>query len=206
MAQSVIAGDETEAVKLAKEAVKQDLNLKEVLDKGFTKGIRQVGKLWEEGEYFMPESMRIAEVMKDDMNIILPKIRKKNLDTGLGRVVIGTVEGDIHDIGKTIVATILSANGFEVEDLGADVKLELFIDKVKEGGVAVVCMSALLTTTMTGQKIVIEMLKEENIRDKVKVVVGGAPVDNWWAEEIGADGYGEDAVSAVDVVKKLLAI
>jgi len=205
MAISVISGEETEAVELAKEAISRDLNLKEVLDRGFTKGIKEVGKLWEEGEYFLPELMRSAEVMKAAMGIILPNIQRKKQDSGLGKVIIGTVEGDIHDIGKTIVATILSANGFQVEDLGADVKLGSFIERINESDIDVVCMSSLLTTTMTGQKAVIEKLKEEKIRDKVKVVVGGAPVDQKWAEEIGADGYGEDAISAVEVIKKLLS-
>jgi len=205
MAISVISGEETEAVELAKEAISRDLNLKEVLDRGFTKGIKEVGKLWEEGEYFLPELMRSAEVMKAAMGVILPNIQRKKQDSGLGKVIIGTVEGDIHDIGKTIVATILSANGFQVEDLGADVKLGSFIERINERDIDVVCMSSLLTTTMTGQKAVIEKLKEEKLRDKVKVVVGGAPVDQKWAEEIGADGYGEDAISAVEVIKKLLS-
>jgi len=205
MAISVISGEETEAVELAKEAISRDLNLKEVLDRGFTKGIKEVGKLWEEGEYFLPELMRSAEVMKAAMGVILPNIQRKKQDSGLGKVIIGTVEGDIHDIGKTIVATILSANGFQVEDLGADVKLGSFIERINERDIDVVCMSSLLTTTMTGQKAVIEKLKEEKLRDKVKVVVGGAPVDQKWAEEIGADGYGEDAISAVEVIKRLLS-
>ena len=205
MAQSVILGEKKEAVELAKEAVNKNMDLNKALDRGFVEGIRKVGKLWEDGEYFLPELMRSAEVMKAAMAIILPKIRTKKHTLGLGKVIIGTVEGDIHDIGKTIVATLLSANGFEVEDIGADVRLEVFIKKVKEGGVSVVCMSSLLTTTMTGQKVVIEMLEKENIRDRVKVVVGGAPVDERWAKEIGADGYGDDAISAVEIIKKLLS-
>jgi corrinoid protein of di/trimethylamine methyltransferase len=205
MAASIVLGDEREAVRLAKEATTKDLDLKEVLDKGFSKGIREVGKLWENGDYFLPELMRSAEVMKAAMKIILPKIKNKKQASDSGRIIIGTVEGDIHDIGKTIVATILSANGFDVMDIGADVKLEVFVEKAKEECADVICMSALLTTTMTGQKDVIEMLKKENIRDNIKVVIGGAPVDEKWAMNIGADGYGEDAVSAVNIIQKLLS-
>lgn len=177
----------------------------EVIENGFTKGIEKVGVLWEEGEYFLPELMRGAEVMKAAMDELMPHMAKDQMSqTRLGKIVIGTVAGDIHDIGKTIIATMLMANGFEVEDLGADVPHKSFIQKTKEENVDIICLSALLTTTMAGQKTIIEMLRDEGVRESVKVVVGGAPVNEDWAKEIGADGYGENAIAAVSIVKELL--
>ena len=205
MAQTVVNGELEHALELAKSAVDQDLNLVEVIENGFSKGIEKVGVLWEEGEYFLPELMRGAEVMKTAMDVLMPHIAKdQKSQTRLGRIIIGTVAGDIPDIGKTIIATMLMANGFEVEDLGADVPLESFVKKTKEENVDIICLSALLTTTMAGQKTIIEMLRDEGVRESVKVVVGGAPVNEDWAKEIGADGYGENAIAAVSIVKELL--
>ncbi|MFQ6110363.1 MAG: cobalamin-dependent protein, partial [Candidatus Aminicenantales bacterium] len=141
---------------------------------------------------------------KTAMDILQPELVKAQIETkSLGKVVIGTVEGDIHDIGKNLVSSMLAANGFKVVDLGADVKLEAFIEKAQEVNADFICLSALLTTTMLGQKKLIEMLKEKNLYGRFKVMVGGAPVNRQWAEEIGADGYGENAISAVKEAKKL---
>jgi len=201
---AVIECNKEEAEALAKKAVEEKLDLNEVVEKGYVPGIQKVGNLWENGEYFLPELITAAECMKAAMDVLQPELGKAHIETkSFGKVVIGTVEGDIHDIGKNLVSSILSANGFEVVDLGADVKLEKFIDKAQEVKADFICLSALLTTTMLGQKKVLDMLKEKNLYGQFKVMVGGAPVNRQWAEKIGADGYGENAISAVKEAKKL---
>jgi trimethylamine corrinoid protein len=142
--------------------------------------------------------------MKAAMARLDPELKKQSLSSHMGgRVVIGTVEGDIHDIGKNLVASMLQAGGFEVYDLGADVKLERFIEKAEEVGAGMICLSALLTTTMTNQRRLLGLLKDRGLRDKYRVLVGGAPASRKWAEEIGADGYAENAVAAVKLAKSL---
>lgn len=205
MEKAIIEGDKEEAESLAKEAVKENLDLNEVIEKGCVPGIQKVGDLWEKGEYFLPELITSAECMKAAMKVFKPELKKANIETrSYGKIVIGTVEGDIHDIGKNLVASMLSANGFEVIDLGADVKLEKFIEKSEAENADFICLSALLTTTMLGQKKAIEMLKEKNLFGRFKVLVGGAPVNQKWANDIGADGYAENAMIAVKAVKKLI--
>lgn len=205
MEESVIEGKKGEAERLAREALDRKMDLNEVIEKGYVPGIQKVGKLWESGEYFLPELVTSAECMKAAMAIIEPELRKekKNIKS-IGKVVIGTVQGDIHDIGKNLVSSMLSANGFEVVDLGADVRLESFIESAEQESADFICLSALLTTTMAGQKRLIDMLKERNMYGRFKVLVGGAPVSQRWAEEIGADGYAENAVAAVKVAKDLM--
>lgn len=204
MKEAIIKGDSSETEALAREAIRRELDLNEAIEKGFVPGIRRVGQLWEEGEYFLPELITSAECMKKAMAILQPELKKKVKHQGeRDRIVIGTVEGDIHDIGKNLVASLLQANGYEVIDLGADVKLEKFINTALEKEAKFICLSALLTTTMTGQQRVIQLLKERNLRSRFKVIVGGAPVTEKWAASIGADGYGENAIDAVRVVQKL---
>lgn len=206
MAQAIIEGNQEEAVRLAQEALQAKLDPAEVIEKGYVPGIQKVGELWEKGEYFLPELITSSEAMKAAMTVLEPEIKKQKKGlTVKGRIVIGTVEGDIHDIGKNIVASMLQASGFEVYDLGADVKLEKFIDKAEEVKADIIGLSALLTTTMIGQKKLIELLKERQIREQYKVIVGGAPVTAEWAKSIGADGYAENAVAAVRLVNELLA-
>ncbi|MHA1345447.1 MAG: corrinoid protein [Candidatus Heimdallarchaeaceae archaeon] len=200
---AILNGDITLAESLAENAISENLELNPVIDQ-FSEAIREAGDLFEEGEFFLPELMRSAEAMKAAMTILEPKIKEGKGDRFLGKVVIGTIEGDIHDIGKTLVAAIMSAEGFEVFDLGADVPVDTFIDKAEEEGAQLICISALLTTTMVGQKKLIDNLKQRNIRDKYKVLIGGAPVSRKWVEEIGADGSAENAVSAVKLARKLL--
>lgn len=205
MKKAMIDGDKEEAKSLAQEAVKENLDLNEVIEKGYVPGIQKVGDLWERGEYFLPELITSAECMKAAMEVLQPELDKANIETkSLGKIVIGTVEGDIHDIGKNLVASMLTANGFEVIDLGGDVKLEKFIEKAEAENADFICLSALLTTTMLGQKKVIEMLKEKNLSGRFKVLVGGAPVNQKWADDIRADGYAENAMVAVKAVKKLI--
>jgi trimethylamine corrinoid protein len=201
---AIMEGNKNEAVQLAQQAISEKMDLNEVLEKGYISGIQEVGQLWEKGEYFLPELITSAECMKAAMEIMQPELEKAQIDVrSAGKIVIGTVEGDIHDIGKNLVASVLSANGFDVVDLGADVKLERFIEKAEEVDANLICLSALLTTTMTGQKKLIELLKEKGLYGRFKVMVGGAPVNQKWADDIGAHGYSENALTAVDTAKKL---
>jgi trimethylamine corrinoid protein len=203
---AIVEGNKEEAVQLAQRATAEKMDLNAVIEKGYIPGIQKVGQMWEEGEYFLPELIRSAECMKAAMKILQPELEKAQIQMrSAGTIVIGTVEGDIHDIGKNLVSSILSANGFDVVDLGADVKLETFIEKAEEVNADIICLSALLTTTMTGQKRLIELLKEKGLYGRYKVMVGGAPVNQKWAEDIGADGYSENALTAVGAAKKLAA-
>jgi trimethylamine corrinoid protein len=205
MARAIVTGEKDRAVGLAGEAVQAGLDLLEVIDKGYVRGIQEVGELWEKGEYFLPELISSAECMKAAMAVLQPELRKAQIDApSKGRVIIGTVEGDIHDIGKNLVASMLQAYGFEIHDLGADVKLERFIEKAEKTQADFICVSALLTTTMLGQKRLIEKLKAENMTGRFKVLVGGAPVTQKWAADIGADGYAENALAAVRLAMRLM--
>ncbi len=203
MAQVIVEGKKEEAVSLAQQALKSGIPPLEAMN-AFTKGIRIVGEKYENGEFFLPELIMGGEGMKEALKILESEINRRGEKRETpGKVIIGTVEGDIHDIGKTIVASMLSANGFEVFDLGTDVTADAFIAKIKEVGANILGLSALLTTTMSNQVKTIKALSSEGLRDKVKVIVGGAPTSQSWAEEIGADGYGENAIEAVRVAKQL---
>jgi trimethylamine corrinoid protein len=205
MAQSIIDGNKDEAEALAKKAVEERLNLNEVIESGYVPGIQKVGQLWEDGEYFLPELITSAECMKAAMGVLQPELEKSKIETlSLGRIVIGTIEGDIHDIGKNLVASMLSANGFDVIDLGADVKIDTFLEKAEELEADLICLSALLTTTMLGQKRLIEELEEKGLEGRYIVMVGGAPVNQKWADNIRANGYAENAMTAVRVAKTLV--
>jgi trimethylamine corrinoid protein len=202
---AIVEGNKDQAAQLAQRAISEKMDLNEVIEEGYISGIQKVGQLWEEGEYFLPELITSAECMKAAMKIMQPELEKAQIDVrSAGKIVIGTVEGDIHDIGKNLVASILSANGFDVVDLGSDVKLETFIERAEEVNADLICLSALLTTTMTGQKKLVEFLKEKGLCGRFKVMVGGAPVNQKWADDIGADGYSENALTAVGAAKKLM--
>jgi len=204
MNEAIVAGDKAAAVALAAEAVRSGADLLEVIEKGFVTGLQKVGELWEQGDYFLPELISSAEAMKAAMAVLEPELDRNKIEAPTsGKVVIGTVEGDIHDIGKNLVASMLQAGGFEIFDLGADVKLERFIEKAEAEGARIICLSALLTTTMTNQKRFIGLLRDRGLRDKYKVLVGGAPASRKWADEIGADGYAENAVAAVKLVRAI---
>ncbi len=204
MAQAIVEGYRQAAEALAKEALARNLDLHEVVEKGYIPGIQKVGDLWERGDYFLPELITSAECMKAAMAVLRPALERARIaDVSLGKVVIGTIEGDIHDIGKNLVASMLSANGFEVSDLGADVKLERFIQSALDMKADFICLSALLTTTMLGQRRFMELLTERGLRSQFKVLVGGAPVNQKWADSIGADGYAENAPAAVKLAKSL---
>jgi corrinoid protein of di/trimethylamine methyltransferase len=196
--------DEDKALELANKAINEDMELLKVIEKGYSEGIRKIGDLFDEGEFFLPELMLGGKIVQKALDILLPHLKEGEKVSSSGTVVIGTIEGDIHSIGKTIVATMLSANGFDVYDLGADVPVEKFIDAALEKKADVVGISALLTITMVGQKKVMERMKERGIRDKFKVIIGGAPVSSEWAEESGADGYADNAIEAVKLIKKII--
>jgi len=203
--QAVIESDAETIPVLTEKAIKEGFEPLDIIDKALVVGMQVVGEKYESGEYFLPHLIISASGMKKSMEILKPHLQSRNqVIKKAGTVVIGTVQGDIHEIGKTLVATILSANGFEVHDLGVDVSIDKFIEAVREHNANVVGLSALLTTTMTVQRDIIEALKEHGLRDKVKVIIGGAPVNKDWADKIGADGFADDAMRAVAVLKDLL--
>jgi len=204
LAQAVIDGEPEDAAELAREALDQGLDPLVCINEGLTPGINRVGELFESGEYFLPDLIIGGEAMKAALAVLEPALTGDQERQVLGRVVLGTVEGDLHEIGKTLVGTMLTANGFQVTDIGIDKPAADFVAAVKETNANLVGASALLTTTMLQQQKIIEALKEAGLRDQVKVMVGGAPVTQSWADKIGADGYAEDAISAVALAKRLV--
>lgn len=205
MRQSIIDGAPETAGTLARQALAEGVAPLDVIDHGFVPGMAEVGEQFAQRRMFLPDMLASAEAMKAAMAVLEPELRRQGAERlTAGTVILGTTKGDIHEIGKTLVGTLLAANGFSVYDLGIDVPSEQFAAKARELGADIVGISALLTTTMRGQKTVIEALEREGLRSSVKVIVGGAPVTRRWAEEIGADGYAKDAVSAVSLVKGLL--
>jgi corrinoid protein of di/trimethylamine methyltransferase len=207
MTQAVIDGLPDRASELAAEALQAGIDPLEAIERGLKPGMDVVGEGFACGELFIPDLMMSGEAMKAAMATLEPELMKrKQARKVLGKVVIGTVQGDIHEIGKTLVATMLAANGFEVHDLGVDVPAQRFLDKVREVGADVLGLSALLTTTILNQEAVILTLKEAGLRQTVKVIIGGVPASPEWAEEIGADAYAENATQAVEVVKQLVGL
>jgi len=203
----VIQGLPDRARELAAQALESGVVPLTVIEEALNPGMQIVGDRYESGEYFIPDLVMAAEAMKAAMEILEPALMARQEQRKvLGTVVIGTVEGDIHEIGKSLVATMLSAAGFRVHDLGVDVPAGRFVEQVQETGANVIGLSALLTTTMRNQEAVVEALKEAGLRERVKVVVGGAPTGPDWAQTIGADGYAENANEAVGVVKRLLGV
>jgi corrinoid protein of di/trimethylamine methyltransferase len=205
MQQAIIDGDPEAAAELAKRTLAENIDPLEAINQGFLPGMQVVGREFGAGQLFLPDVVLAAEAMKKASAVLEPEMKKRGSQrNSLGRVVLGTVKGDVHEIGKSLVGTLLSANGFEVFDLGVDVPFEKFAEKAREVNASIVGVSALLTTTMTGQRGVIEALADLGLRPQVKVMVGGAPVTRSWAEEIGADGYAEDAIGAVELAKRLV--
>ena len=205
MAQSIIDGDNEVASELAQQAVAQGIDPLEAISQGFVIGVNTVGEAFAKGDAFLPELVMAGEAMKAAVAVLEPELARRGTERQmLGKVILCTVEGDIHEIGKTLVGTMLSSAGFKVFDLGVDVPVMKVVEKVREVNADIVAMSALLTTTMVHQKDVIEALEEIGIRSKVKVMVGGAPVTKEWVNQIGADGYSEDAIGAIKVAKQLL--
>ncbi len=205
MAQSILDGDSDAAIALAKQAIEVGIDPLDAISKGFVLGVNQVGANFASGQAFLPELVMAGEAMKAAVSALEPEMQKRGTARQiLGKVVLATVEGDIHEIGKTLVGTMLSASGFQVYDLGVDVPAARIIEKVKEVDADLVGLSALLTTTMVKQKEVIDELDKLGLRKKVKVMVGGAPVTRDWVQKIEADGYSEDAIGAVGLAKNLV--
>lgn len=200
---AIIEFDTNAAKELAQRGLNEGIDPLELMDRGFIPGIVKVGDLFGVGKLFLPELIQAAETMRqatDIVNAALPA----DVERSKGKIVIGTVEGDIHDIGKVIVVSLLKANGFEVYDIGRDVPIERFIEKAEEVGADIIGSSALLTTTMDYQKRLEQELKRSGLKCKYKTMVGGGPVTQRWADRIGADAYGEDAADAVRKAQQVL--
>jgi 5-methyltetrahydrofolate--homocysteine methyltransferase len=197
ISQSVIDGDSSKAVELTKNALEVKIPAETILREGLVPAMKKVGELFERGEYYFPELLLAGEVMKGALEYLKPTLGKGGA-TYAGKYAIGTVQGDIHDIGKNIIIMMLEVNGWEVIDLGVDVSTEDFCSAVKEGAFQILGMSSLLTLTMPHMTETIEALKEAGLRDKVKVMIGGAPVTQGFADKIGADAFGRDAVEAIN--------
>lgn len=205
IADKVQQGDSDAVEKLVKEALSQDVRVDRILNEGLVGGMNIVGEKFKNNECFIPEVLVSARAMKTGLELLKPLLAATNLKSP-GKVVIGTIEGDLHDIGKNIAAMLLQGAGFEVIDLGADVPITRFVESAKNEKANLLGMSALLITTMSNMKAVIDGLKEAGLRDGIKVIVGGAPVTEDFALHIGADGYAPDAASGVDLAKRLLKI
>jgi corrinoid protein of di/trimethylamine methyltransferase len=201
---AVLNGDAKTAVAVTKEAIAENVDPMELVNKYMVPAMDEVGRRFECEEYFVPELLLAARAMKGSLELIRPLLVAKGAEPA-GRVVIGTVKGDLHDIGKNLVASMLEGGGFEVIDLGSDVAPEKFVQAAQEKNANIVCLSALLTVTMPAMKTTIDALASAGIRDRVKVLVGGAPVTPQYAKEIGADGYGENATVAVQLARQLSA-
>ena len=200
---AIVSGDRDKAVQLATEAVSAGVNPEDIITKGLQTGMMTVGEKFSRGEYFLPDMLMAARAMKSALDILKPLLAKSGLPT-LGRVVIGTVQGDMHDIGKNVVATFLGGSGFEVYDLGLNVSAQQFVDAVREKKADILGLSALLTTTMTTMGQTIKDLEKAGLRSRVKVIVGGAPVTAEFARFIGADAHARDGGEAIPVCKKLV--
>ncbi len=202
LADAVISGDQNTALEITKAALEEGTAAKDVLDNGLIAGMDIVGARFKKNEVYIPEVLIAARAMKMAMEVLEPELVKAGVEP-VGKLLIGTVQGDLHDIGKNLVAMMLKGAGFEVIDLGVDVGPEKFVEQVKAANVQLIGISALLTTTMPGMEKTIKAVKEAGI--PVKVMIGGAPVTQDYADRIGADGYAPDAASAVDLAKSLVA-
>ncbi len=207
MAQSITDGEAEKAAELAKKSIELGIDPLEAINNGFVAGVNYVGDQFSCGNMFLPELVMAGEAMKAAVAVLEPELAKRGSERKmLGKVVLCTVEGDIHEIGKTLVGTMLSATGFQVFDMGVDVPIMKVVEKARDVNADIVALSALLTTTMVHQKDVIEALEDIGLRSKVKVMVGGAPVTQEWVKQIGADGYSEDAIGAARVARQLLGV
>ncbi|CEO88859.1 corrinoid protein [Syntrophaceticus schinkii] len=203
LSEAVFEGEEELVPELTNKAVDAGIEPLRIINEGLTRGIEVVGERFESGEYFLPDLLLGAKAMEAGIAIVEPMLEGTNREF-VGRVLMGTVHGDLHSIGKNIVIMMLKSAGFEVFDLGVDVPTSAFIEKIRKLNPDIVGISALLTTTVGCQKEIIESLKEEGLRDSVKIMIGGAPINQNWADQIGADGYAEDASSAAKLAKRLM--
>jgi 5-methyltetrahydrofolate--homocysteine methyltransferase len=203
IADEVQRGDSESVEASVNDAISKDIPADKIMDDGLVEGMNIIGEKFKNNECFIPEVLVSAKAMTVGLGILKPLLAEKNVKP-IGKAVIGTIQGDLHDIGKNIVGMLLQGAGFEIIDLGADVKVDRFVESAKSENADIVGMSALLTTTMVNMKTVIDGLSKAGIRDRVKVIIGGAPVTQAYADQIGADGYATDAATGVDVAKKLL--
>jgi corrinoid protein of di/trimethylamine methyltransferase len=207
MAQSITEGEAEKAAELAQKSIEMGIDPLDAINSGFVAGVNFVGDQFSCGNMFLPEFVMAGEAMKAAVAVLEPELARRGTERKmLGKVVLCTVEGDIHEIGKTLVGTMLSATGFQVFDMGVDVPVMKVVEKAREVNADIVAMSALLTTTMVHQRDVIEALEDIGLRNKVKVMVGGAPVTQEWVKQIGADGYSEDAIGAARIARQLLGV
>jgi trimethylamine corrinoid protein len=204
ISKAIVDLEEDKALALAQQAIDENMDILEVVEKGFGSAINKMGELFDQGEFFLPELMLGGSIVQQAMNLLLPQLKAQGNEIVMGKVVMATIEGDIHSIGKNIVGTMLSANGFEVIDLGVDVAVDRIIDEAVAQGASVIGVSALLTTTMINQKRLVDLLVERGLRCQFKVVIGGAAVNAEWAEASGADGFAENAIDAVKLVKRMV--
>lgn len=200
---SILNGDNKSTQLKVQQALQDGIDPARVLNEGMIQAMAEVGRLFEIGEYYVPEMLISARAMQSGLGILKPMLAQANIQSA-GRVVIGTVKGDLHDIGKNLVGMMLEGAGFEVVDLGTDVAPEKYVNAVAAGGVDIVALSALLTTTMPNMKVTVEALKQAGLREQVKVMIGGAPITDSYAQQIGADGYSPDASRAVSLAKSLV--
>ena len=206
LASAIVERDNDKAQKNAKEVLRSKIDPLKAVEEGLSKGMAVVGERFEKGEAFLPELLMAADAFSAAMEVLKPEIEaKKKRMARKGRILIGTVKGDVHNIGKNIVATVFETQGFDVVDLGTDNPSLRFIEEAEKVKADVIALSSLMTTTMPGQKEVIDTLKEMNLRDKYFVIVGGGPVTQEWADRIGADGYEKSTVQAAEMVKRLLS-
>ncbi|MEJ2485710.1 MAG: corrinoid protein [Anaerolineales bacterium] len=201
---SVLEGDAEKAESLAKQAVADGISANEILNKGLVVGMAEVGERFKRGDMFVPEVLMSAEAMHAGQEILRPLLAESESDR-VGKILLGTVKGDLHDIGKNLVGMMCEGSGFDVIDLGFNVDPEVFVEAIKEHQPDIVGMSAMLTTTMRAMGYTIKAIEEAGLRDRVKVIVGGAPVDEEFSQRIGADGYGSNAVSGPELAKNLLS-
>lgn len=202
--EATVAGDQERCVALAQEVLDGGTDPLQAIEQGYTKGMAIVGDKFSRMEYYLPELIRCADAMKAAMDVLKPHLGKSQDSAVQGSVVIGTIQGDLHDLGKNIVKTMLQAAGLTVHDLGCDVQVRAYIDKAEELDADVIAASAILTTTMAYMPDLVNLLGDMNLRDRFKVMVGGAPVTPDYAREAGADGYGENAAEAVEMAKNLV--
>jgi corrinoid protein of di/trimethylamine methyltransferase len=202
--EATVQGDETQAVALAREAVQNGMDPFEVIQGGYARGMEIVGDLFAKLEYFLPEVMLAADAMTAALEVLKPYLQDREDGGSNGTIVIATIQGDLHDLGKNIVKVMLDAAGFTVHDLGADVPVRTLIEKAEQLGADIIAASAILTTTMAHMPDIAKILTELGVRDRYRIMLGGAPVIAQWAREVGADGYGEDAAEAVETAKQLM--
>jgi dimethylamine corrinoid protein len=204
LADAVLDMDEDLVVELANEVVSKDADAFEAIDQGLSKGMEQAGKLFEEEEYFVPELLMCADAMDKGVEILKPHIKAGSAPAQKHKAVIGVIEGDTHDIGKNLVRLMMETSNFEMVDLGRDVPAASFVEKAQEEGAELILISSLMTTTMDAMADVVRMLRDRGVKDKYKVVVGGGPISQGFADKIGADGYSKNAADAVKLCQSLL--